>query len=222
MDGCTGELASAEDDADTERSTKEEMGMKGNASRDYSRDLQERLEVYLIGLVFTLLAAAVQTAKFSGGPLADACELTSWLCLFTSGLAGMWRLEWLPVAHLAHGAQQDAEESIEQLDEQAARGVRMANFDGREVTIDAALVALRERVSFREREKADITASTRRRYSVHKWAFVSGLALMLFARGYVPAKAAIVSLATTAPPNAAPAPRSTTTSAPAASLAASR
>ncbi len=191
--------------------------MKGNASRDYSRDLQEKLEIYFIGLVFTLLAAAVQTARFGSGPAADVFELVSWLCLLTSGLAGMWRLEWIPVAHVAHGIQQDAEELIEQLTQQENRGVRMTTFDGREVTIDAALAALRDRVSFRELEKADLTASARRRYRVHKWAFVMGLALMLIARGYAPARAAIASPTNASPVGVAAAPHVTIASAPAAS-----
>lgn len=192
--------------------------MNGNASRDYSRDLQEKFETYLIGLVFTLLAAAVQTAKFGANSVADMCELASWLFLLISGLAGMWRLEWLPLAHLAHGVQQDAQGAIEQLEQHAAGGIRMVNFEGREVAVDDALVALRERVSFREREKADITESTRRRYNAHKWAFVSGVALMLFARGYVPARAAIGSLAASAPTIAS---HVTAASAPAASRFAS-
>ena len=33
---------------------------------DYSRQLQEKFELYLLALIFTLLGLAVQTAKFDG------------------------------------------------------------------------------------------------------------------------------------------------------------
>jgi hypothetical protein len=47
----------------------------GKSDVDYARQLQEKFELYLLGLIFTLLALAIQTAKFGVSDWADAFEL---------------------------------------------------------------------------------------------------------------------------------------------------
>lgn len=66
---------------------------------EYSRQLQEKFEFYVLALIFTLLGLAVQTAKFGSYPIADRFELLGWLSLLLSGTVGLSRIEWLPVAY---------------------------------------------------------------------------------------------------------------------------
>ncbi len=195
--------------------------MNGNASRDYSRELQEKLEIYLLGLIFTLLAAAVQTAKFGGGAVADACELASWAILFASGLVGLSRMEWLPVAHLAHGATQDVEGQVEQLEQLAEQGHVEITDDEQPVSIADALARRQTKLAALEAKKASIERGTRRKYLVHKWTFLVGLALLLVARGYVPAKGVIAAAVAPVATSKAAAPSGALSGAPAAARASS-
>ena|ERR1017187_3553235 len=66
--------------------------------REYGMQLQEKFELYLLGLIFTVLALAVQTAKFDNiNIIAAYFELVSWVALLISGLVGLWRMELIPV-----------------------------------------------------------------------------------------------------------------------------
>ena len=117
--------------------------------------------------------------------------LASWLLLFASGLAGLSRLEWLPVAHLVHGATQDVEAQVEHLEQLGAQGHREVTDDEEAVPIADALARRKTKLAGLEAKEASFTRSTRCKYLVHKWTFLGGLALLLVARGYVPAQGVI-------------------------------
>src|SRR5947207_2547287 len=111
------------------------------------RQLRERFETYLLGLIFTLLALSIQTARFGVSPIADLLELLGWILLLVSGLSGLSRSEWLPVLYFyAHernkrhltvqevrkaiwyGTREVIDESFEQLTpaDEYAKGVEQA------------------------------------------------------------------------------------------------
>ncbi len=54
---------------------------------------QEQFEAYLLALTFTLLAAAMQTAKSGQVLAANLAEWFGWLTLFVSGLLALRRFE---------------------------------------------------------------------------------------------------------------------------------
>ncbi len=190
--------------------------MSGKASRDYSRELQEKLEIYLLGLIFTLLAAAVQTAKFGQSAVADASELTSWLLLFASGLAGLSRLEWLPVAHLVGGATQDVEEELEHLEQLADQGQAEVTDDEEVVPVADAIARRKTTLEGLGAKESAFKLSTHRKYLAHKWTFVGGLALLLVARGYMPAQGVIAAATSPSTASGTPTVRVGPSSAPAA------
>ncbi len=173
--------------------------MNGNASRDYSRELQEKFEIYLLGLIFTVLAAAVQTAKLGSSTVADLAELSGWTLLFVSALVGLSRFEWLPVVHVVHGKTQDLDGYIKQAEQAREGGQRVVRVGDEDMAVDDAIALLQTRRNESEGRKTSLETRTRVKYQVHKWTFAVGLALMLVARGWVPARAAVESLATASP-----------------------
>jgi hypothetical protein len=63
-------------------------------------ETREKLDMYLIGVAFTVLGAAVQTAKFADAVSRTAqwLELIAWAALLLSGVSGLaklWVLSWL-------------------------------------------------------------------------------------------------------------------------------
>lgn len=158
--------------------------------KGYGIQLQEKFEVYLLGLVFTVLALAVQTAKFDNVNIVAAClELASWVALLISGLVGLWRMEWIPVAHIEHAGQLQSEADLRQFRDLAEQGVDSLPLEGQEESAPIeALIKDREQHILRMKAK-DLKhqTATRKKYNVHKWSFVLGMTLLIGARGVGPA-----------------------------------
>jgi hypothetical protein len=167
---------------------------------EYSRQLQEKFELYLLGLTFTLLGLAVQTAKFGTYQHADILELLGWLALLISGLIGLSRLEWLPVAYKTNSHLVDIKTehvSLIAANEQGIKGVLVIDQPG---PADIQ-VLIADRVNAIKKVEARVSAlekSILRKYTAHKWIFVLGLTLLVMARGYSPT-ASIVSRHLTTP-----------------------
>ena len=81
--------------------------MPVNPNTEISQRLQERFEFYVIALAFTILGLSIQTASFGESLVSDSFELLGWLFLFVSGLVGLSRLEWVPVAYNIHAGIQN-------------------------------------------------------------------------------------------------------------------
>jgi len=73
-------------------------------SLDIGRRIQEKFEFYFLSLTFVVLGLSIQTSRFDGHLLADGFELISWMCLFVSGLSGLFRMRQAgPTYRVAHG-----------------------------------------------------------------------------------------------------------------------
>lgn len=138
--------------------------------RRIAQRAQERFRFYLVSLVFTLLAVAVHTAQFGISGFADMLELLGWLCLFLSGIAGLWSLEWYPIVYVGKARVQDHKDAID----------GATNFE-------AASEAAREVEKTTEKLKG-VQMGTSAKYSAHRYLFIVGLLFILLSRGYLPAK----------------------------------
>ncbi|MBU9546827.1 hypothetical protein LGM48_28845 [Burkholderia multivorans] len=70
---------------------------------EHSRELQEKFELYLLALIFTILGLAIQIAKFGIYRTADVSQILGWVSLTISGVCGLWRMERIPwSSRLAH------------------------------------------------------------------------------------------------------------------------
>ncbi|VAW78942.1 hypothetical protein MNBD_GAMMA15-987 [hydrothermal vent metagenome] len=73
------------------------------SNSDTAVDVQNKFAFYLVALVFTVLALAVETAAFSMSKLADGFELFAWASLLISGLSGLRRLEMMSTIYSIAG-----------------------------------------------------------------------------------------------------------------------
>ena len=158
--------------------------------REYGLHLQEKFEVYLLGLTFTVLALAVQTAKFDNVNIVAAClELASWVVLLISGLVGLWRMEWIPVAHIDHADQSQSEADLRQFTDLAKRGVDSLPLEDQDepAPIEAVIKDREQHILRMKTKDLKHQTAARKKYNVHKWSFVLGMILLIGARGVGPA-----------------------------------
>ncbi len=73
-------------------------------------DIQEKFELYLVSLTFTLLALSVQTVSFGNHPTADVIEILGWVVLLISGVIGLFRLQYVPVVLRYYAARKAGKE----------------------------------------------------------------------------------------------------------------
>jgi len=155
---------------------------------EHSRELQEKFELYLLALIFTILGLAIQTAKLGTYRAADVSEILGWVSLAVSGVAGLWRMEWVPVA-LKTGAQlQGLRKERQELAEHADRGVQQVRIEDQPEPADVRrLIETRDDIINRGQARLDkIEAAIGIKYEIHKWTFVLGLVLLIVARSYAP------------------------------------
>lgn len=155
---------------------------------EHSRELQEKFELYLLALIFTILGLAIQTAKLGTYRAADVLEILGWISLAISGVTGLWRMEWVPVA-LKTGAQlQGLRKERQKLAEHAERGLKQVQIEDQQEPFDVhELVATRDGIIQRGQARLDkIEKTIHVKYAIHKWTFVLGLVLLIVARSYAP------------------------------------
>lgn len=158
---------------------------------EYSRQLQERFELYLLALTFTLLGLAVQTAKFGPYKAADALEILGWVSLATSGFAGLLRMEWVPVVIKTHSQLKPIRTEKTQFEQAAAAGVTEVPVVGveRPVPLESLIENRTTAIAAVDARLEKIERGILRKYTLHKWLFALGIVLLIAARAYAPVTA---------------------------------
>lgn len=154
---------------------------------------QEKFEFYIISLVFTLLALSIQTAKFGDSVIADMLELSGWMMLLVSGIAGLWRMEFIPVQRVKMAQRNDLEKKIYELKEYQIKGSKavyvlqtdsMQSLEERKNNYQNGINALDPLIEKLERHNMF-------KYYTHRYSLVIGVMLLVAARGLAPAQSII-------------------------------
>jgi hypothetical protein len=133
-----------------------------------AQDVQHKLEFYLVALAFTTAAFATQTGKFSGFVVGDVVEVLSWVLLVLSGIVGLMRLEYLPVAYRVHDYIQVRRESISEHEDDDQQ--------------HEAIADLRTQVAETEPKLREIERKNQARYVWQMRLLVVGFGMLLVAR----------------------------------------
>jgi len=155
---------------------------------EHSRELQEKFELYLLALIFTILGLAIQTAKLGINRASDVLEVLGWLSLMVSGLTGLSRLEWVPVALKTGSQLQDIRNERKRLADAAEGGMQWVPVvDQPEPANINDLIADRDNAIGKAQSHIDkMEQRIQLKYGIHKWSFVIGLVLLFMARAYGP------------------------------------
>lgn len=71
--------------------------MTADPNAQNANNLQQKFELYFLGLIFTILGFALQTSQNISHKSAAITELIAWAFLILCGLIGMYRLIWASV-----------------------------------------------------------------------------------------------------------------------------
>jgi hypothetical protein len=155
---------------------------------EIAQRLQERFETYWLGLIFTLLAASIQTATFGAVPMADAMELAAWIFLLIAGLAGLSRFEWIPEIYRLKSIQIEKEDLARTVHKEQLKGMQEVYVAPLKKTVSASQYVTEAEASARtvERHLEPIERRQMWKYRVKKWSFVIALCLLVAARAYIP------------------------------------
>jgi hypothetical protein len=141
---------------------------------------QQKFEFYLLGLVFTILGLSVQTSQFSSG-VQSVFEITAWSALLVSGLAGLSRIEWIPVFYGLHSDQETEESFVHD----AGQGRPVMSKSGellQPADTQQRIETVKQRVAERTERMSRIERQHMAKYAIHKRLFVAGLVLLIASR----------------------------------------
>lgn len=152
----------------------------------FARELQVKFELYFTGLIFTLLAASIQTGKFIDAPIQNGLELLGWIFLLVAGLASLSRLEWMPSNHETHARLQIAKETNRTWLQAQRSGRPIVNEDHEPWNIDENIT---KQTAAIEEVSIFVEQATKRssiKHTVRSIAFLGGLGCVIASRAFEP------------------------------------
>jgi hypothetical protein len=159
-----------------------------NAEHSLAQQSREKFLFYFVGLVFTLLAASIQSAKFSAYVAANIAELFSWVALLLSGIVTLSYLDREPLYRNDKATKNNFEKNRQLLNDLKENGedeVAIAESNQIE-NVEKLLEITQRNIEHAETILKKEEPWFRRKYLIARWSFVLGLAALLVARAYEP------------------------------------
>ena len=150
------------------------------------KGLMEKIEFYFIGLAFTLLGLAIQSFKTTQIFKQDFLETSGWLLLLSSGLIGLWKLEWLPILLHVENEKADKEQIVDQLRKIASQGIRSVKISNENRTAEITEVASLAESSLNKIKDHSKKLGKRHgiKHATQKYLFIIGISSIFLARSY--------------------------------------
>ncbi len=148
---------------------------------EISIQTQQKVEFYFLALVFTVLGLSIQTSHFST-KIQAVFEIGAWLSLLASGLAGLSRMEWIPVGYKSYSDLKKEEFFISEA--KIGRPLKDEGSDKLLSDVEAKerIQHVENRVKERKHLMEEIEHHHKIKYFLHKWLFVAGLILLIASR----------------------------------------
>jgi hypothetical protein len=153
---------------------------------EIAQRMKEQFGFYITALTFTILGLATQTAKFGICSFIDIIELSGWFFLFISGLSGLSRLEWLPVAYEARFHAKGLNNELKNYQDHKANRETLVTDGETTVPIDDVIENRKDLQVKAQKKMESIEKSTPIKYQIQKWSFIIGISLMLASRSASP------------------------------------
>jgi hypothetical protein len=147
----------------------------------------EKFEFFFLGLTFTLLGAAIQTASFGDHSYASIiAEIIGWAGFSLSGLIGLSKVEHLSVVIYLRDRKTEFENYKSQIEKNKASGIQQARVaqTGEVMSIDAVIHQVGANASKYAIQLDKVGRRHKVKDIIQKWAFVFGLLSIAVARAY--------------------------------------
>lgn len=147
----------------------------------------EKFEFYFLGLTFTLLGAAIQTATFTGhSNVSVIAEIIGWTGFAISGLIGLSKVEHLSVVIYLRNRKNEFENNKAQYEQAKTSGVATAKIaqTGEVMTIDDVILQVGGTATRYAEQLDKVGKRHEAKDIIQKWAFVLGLLSIAVARAY--------------------------------------
>jgi hypothetical protein len=151
---------------------------------EYARKLESQFQFYVISLIFTLLAASIQTANLGKSKIQDIAEIVAWLCLLSSGLFALSYAEWRPVAHRNIGRKRAFSKRVAEavaLRKSTPRDVLIARTHQNTMS-DESIQSDRKLIEDLETTISSLARKSQKKYGAAKFLFTTGLTLVVVSR----------------------------------------
>ena len=150
--------------------------------------IQEKFDLYFLGLTFTILGLSIQTAHFGTLVAADIAEVFAWIAFLAAGLSGLSRLEGVPEVYRLFGLQNDQEEKVRAGKKAKMEGAGQLHIMaiGKPIAIDTYIADAEAGVVKVEEAVKPLQHRAAKRYRLMKLAFVVGLVFLIVARALSP------------------------------------
>ncbi len=153
---------------------------KENENFRIARELSQKYEFYLLALVFTVLAFSVQTAEMLDRYYQYCFEIIAWVLFLISGLVGLSRIEWLPVAYKHYGSSEIEENNLKHVNQG-----NVVDENGEDWIAQDLVKAKRElenNILERKQKLEVLEKATIVKFGWHKWCFLLGLLSLIISR----------------------------------------
>ena len=160
------------------------MNNKENENFAIAREINHKFEFYFLALVFTILGFSLQTSAFTKNYNQYIFESFSLLSFLISGLAGLFRIEWLGVAFRHYGTTQDAQKKLDLIN-QGLEGRPIVDYSYKEYTEKELLKEkndLENYISGHKKRSKEVDNSTLLKYKIHKIGFIVGIICLTISR----------------------------------------
>lgn len=143
-------------------------------------ELSQKYEFYFLALVFTVLALSVQTAEMINKYYQYLYEIGAWVLFAISGLAGLSRLEWLPIAYKHYSASATEKNNLSHVKSGNIMDENGETWSSESLT--KAQIDLEQNLKKREVRIGQLERSSIIKYKCHKWCFIFGILSLIISR----------------------------------------
>jgi len=149
-----------------------------------AHETQEKFQFYALALIFTLLAAAIQSASLQRSKLEIVFELLGWVGLLVAGVSGLWKVEWAAPIRIQMQRREELQKRTDELKQLQLQGTEQVfvHETGQMQHINDRIRSYLETIRTIDGQCAKLEKADAVKYSVAKYAFVFGLLALMASR----------------------------------------
>jgi hypothetical protein len=147
-------------------------------------ETETKFQFYVIALIFTILALAIQTSPEIAPKVSRIFELLSWAMLLIAGFLGLAYVERVPLATRLLWDQHLVEQELANRKEFDLTAGNDDKYFSSSPNKDTPTNYLQKKKYLNDKQLASITKFRQVAYQVTRWLMLFGVLLLAFARGY--------------------------------------